>query len=84
VLVGSECVCIGALVSGEAVRTMSVTFTDIEHWDAVFAKKIRAWEGDRDKETSHLTADALLCEFLEGLGAKQTVEAFRELTKWYA
>ena len=37
-----------------------------------------------DLEDYHLTADNILCEFLEYLGYKELVDAFDNVPKWYA
>jgi len=37
-----------------------------------------------DEEIAHKMADDLLCDFLELLGHKDVVDAFKEVDKWYA
>lgn len=37
-----------------------------------------------DAEKAHIEADELLCEYLRIVGAKDIVEAFQVITKYYA
>jgi hypothetical protein len=37
-----------------------------------------------DLELAHIEADTLLCDLLEQLGYRKTVEAYDSIEKWYA
>ncbi len=52
--------------------------------DEFFAEKMQELESLYDTEGVHKFADELLCEILTRVGFPKTVEAFRELDKWYA
>jgi len=45
--------------------------------------QLRNLKGSYDIEGLHHEADNLLCEFLETLGWKELVDAYREVEKWY-
>lgn len=49
--------------------------------DAEAAARIQAVS--TDTEAGHSNADDILCELLESLGYTKTVEAFKNLEKWY-
>ena len=40
--------------------------------------------GDLDTESDHLLADAILCRYLESIGQREIVEAYRDISKWYS
>ncbi len=44
----------------------------------------RASSDEPDAEKAHIEADELLCEYLRIVGAKDIVEAFQVITKYYA
>lgn len=53
------------------------------------AKMLAIYDGDPqsykyDEETSHDTADRLMCELLKQLGYGAGVEVFERARKWYA
>lgn len=52
--------------------------------DDDYAKQIEALENTGDQEMAHADADDLLCSILKSLGYVKTVEAFNNLSKWYA
>lgn len=54
----------------------------MDYEDKVAMMKMLA--NDKDYECAHRDADNLLVEFLEELGYKELVEAWREVGKWYA
>ena len=37
-----------------------------------------------DAEVAHVNADDILCDVLKQLGAKELVDEFNKVTKWYA
>lgn len=37
-----------------------------------------------DYETAHIDADDILCDVLKQLGAKELVDEFEKVRKWYA
>ena len=37
-----------------------------------------------DYETAHVDADDILCDVLKQLGAKELVDEFEKVNKWYA
>ncbi len=39
---------------------------------------------NNDYESAHLDADAILCDVLTQLGAKELVDEFEKVNKWYA
>jgi hypothetical protein len=52
--------------------------------DEETAERIRRDCMSGDNEGDHSEADGYLCELLESLGYKKTVEAWRNVGKWYA
>ena len=49
-----------------------------------FKEKMEQLKNNRDYEVAHEKADDLMCEVLISLGYAEGVQAFREITKWYA
>ena len=47
-------------------------------------KKMNEFADSRDVEGAHAEADELLCEFLQGLGYSDVVDAYKAVGKWYA
>ena len=66
----------------EIVEYVPVDEMKVLELDQVVADKISNL-GD-DAETSHLSADGMLCDILRHLGFNKTVDEFEQLSKWYA
>ena len=49
-----------------------------------YEEHIRSWQGQRDKETAHIEADALLCELLRELDYGPVVDEWEKVIKWHS
>lgn len=47
-------------------------------------EKLKALHKNGDRESAHVYADEILCEFLKSLGYSDVVEAWDGVGKWYA
>ena len=45
---------------------------------------LKKQQEDCDRETAHIEADKILCEFLEGIGYSEIVKEWNKINKWYA
>lgn len=57
---------------------------DVKRLDRYAACSMRDLAGSRDQEMAHFTADLILLDLLKMVGFTETVEAFKEVPKWYA
>lgn len=46
--------------------------------------RLKKLADEPDAEKAHIEADELLCEYLRIVGAKDIVEAFQAITKYYS
>lgn len=46
--------------------------------------RLKELADEPDTEKAHIEADALLCEYLTMINAKDIVEAFQAITKYYS
>ena len=49
-----------------------------------YLKQMNELKNNDDYESSHVTADDILCELLDELGYTDLIKVFNELPKWYA
>ena len=47
-------------------------------------EQLKALEKNGDTEVVHLRADDILCDVLRQLGAKELVDEYEKVSKWYA
>ncbi len=47
-------------------------------------EELRKWQGDTDVEIAHSKADDVLCDLLVALGAKDVVDEYKKVVKWFA
>lgn len=47
-------------------------------------KRMKQLQGDTDTEGALCTADAILCDLLQALGAGEVVDEWHKVDKWYA
>lgn len=59
-------------------------FSEPQQHDLDYAELIREKCNTDDPERDHGEADNLLCSLLLDLGFRETVDAWREIEKWYA
>lgn len=47
-------------------------------------RQLKLAQASLDTEAAHCSADEVLCELLESLGFSDVVDAWKEVSKWYA
>lgn len=57
---------------------------DVKSLDRDAARSMRKLAEGKDPEMAHFAADLMLLDLLEMVGFTETVEAFKEVPKWYA
>ena len=57
---------------------------DVKNLDRDAARSMLKLTESKDPEMAHFAADLILLDLLKKVGFTETVEAFKEVPKWYA